>query len=230
LAAIILRAITEALSDPTRPIRSFTTHFVAAPGEGTVTVTPKLERAGRSMTFMSARVEQDGKPMALSLAAFSPEWKGIVFENSPAPNVTSPEESFELPFEGEGVPAFLSNFDMRWAIGEKPFTGAAQAEVGGWFRMRDPVVADSCVMACLLDAWAPAIFPVAEQPVIAPTIDLTMHFRSPLPLPEAQAEDFYLGRFHSSVAREGFFEEDGEIWSKDGLLLAQSRQLALGLT
>jgi acyl-CoA thioesterase len=33
--------------------------------------------------------------------------------------------------------------------------------------------------------------------------------------------------FRSQTARDGFVEEDGEIWTRDGVLLAQSRQLAL---
>jgi hypothetical protein len=35
--------------------------------------------------------------------------------------------------------------------------------------------------------------------------------------------------FRTRTAREGFLEEDGEIWSADGTLLAQSRQLAIFL-
>jgi acyl-CoA thioesterase len=57
----------------------------------------------------------------------------------------------------------------------------------------------------------------------APTIDLTVHFRSPLPLPDS----LLLGRFTSTLVRDGFFEEDGQLWAPDGSLVAQSRQLGL---
>jgi acyl-CoA thioesterase len=80
-----------------------------------------------------------------------------------------------------------------------------------------------------MDAWPPVVFPVATELLVAPTVDLTIHFRSPLPLEGAAPDDYYLGVFWSHLARDGFFEEDGELWSKDGVLIAQSRQLALTL-
>ena len=48
-----------------------------------------------------------------------------------------------------------------------------------------------------------------------------------LPLPDAQPHDFYLAVFRTRTARDGFLEEDSEIWSRDGRLVAQSRQLGL---
>jgi acyl-CoA thioesterase len=56
-----------------------------------------------------------------------------------------------------------------------------------------------------------------------PTIDLTVHFRSA----RLAADDWFLARFRTRSSIEGFLEEDGEIWSRDGRLLVQSRQLAL---
>ena len=65
---------------------------------------------------------------------------------------------------------------------------------------------------------------LAPQPV--PTVDLTVHFRAPLPHPTMSDDDFCLVAFRTQVAAEGFVEEDGEVWSPDGILLAHSRQLA----
>jgi hypothetical protein len=38
-----------------------------------------------------------------------------------------------------------------------------------------------------------------------------------------------LARSTSQLIHEGFFEEDALIWAADGVLLAQSRQLALAI-
>ncbi len=36
-------------------------------------------------------------------------------------------------------------------------------------------------------------------------------------------------RFTATTLHEGFLEEDGELWTPDGILVAQSRQLAVAL-
>lgn len=230
LAGIILKAMMASQPDEKRRIRSFTTHYLAAPETGPMRIHTSTERTGKSMTYVSARSMQGDKTVALSLGAFSVAWPGFSFDDHPAPEVLSVEEGFPVPTEGDDIPPFLGNFDMRWVMGDRPFSGGEEALLGGWFRFREPVVADAPVVACFLDAWPPAVFPRADTLVVAPTIDLTMHFRSALPVAGASADDFYLGRFRSRLGRDGFFEEDGEIWTKDGVLIAESRQLALALT
>ena len=74
----------------------------------------------------------------------------------------------------------------------------------------------------MADGYYPAIWPRLTELLPAPTIDLTIHFRAPLPYSGP-----VLARFTSRLARDGYFEEDGELWSPDGTLVAQSRQLAL---
>ena len=229
LAAMILRAMMAEQDDPDRHPRSFTTHFLDAPEEGPVEIACKVERSGRSLSTLSAHMTQGAKSVALALAAFSTPRPGFEFDDAPMPNVAPPEGGFPVPHEGENIPPFLGNFDMRWLFGGPPFSGADDALVGGWMRTREATLGDAPAIAAIMDAWAPAIFPKATTPVVAPTVDFTVHFRRALPLPGAEPDDFYLGRFRSTLGRDGFFEEDGELWSKDGELVAQSRQLALGL-
>jgi acyl-CoA thioesterase len=44
---------------------------------------------------------------------------------------------------------------------------------------------------------------------------------------DVRAEDPCLVVLRSRTAAEGFHQEDGEVWSPDGRLLATSRQLAI---
>ena len=116
------------------------------------------------------------------------------------------------------------------AFGAAPFSGSEDMRSGGWLRMREPRPADAFFLAALTDAWFPQIFTRLTAPIPAPTIDLTIHFRAHLPLANVRPDDWYLLAVSTRLATEGFFEEDAEVWSSDGRLLAQSRQLALAST
>ena len=71
------------------------------------------------------------------------------------------------------------------------------------------------------------MFPRITDHVAVPTIDLTVHIRSPLPHPGLADDDRVLALFRTDHAADGFIEEDGLIFAPDGTLLAQSRQLAI---
>ena len=229
VAAIMLRALTMAVAEEGRTPRSLTIHYLAPPQEGPVEVTTTIERAGRSLSYVSGRLLQDGKLMALAVAAFAVPRHAMEFQHLTMPTVPGPEELAPPPAMGGPTVPMRERYDTRYAIGAAPFSGAEEAVSGGWIRLAEPRSMDHLLLAALTDAWMPPIFLTVgpEQRLGVPTIDLTIHFRAPVPPPDLAEDGFVFVLFRSRVASGGFVEEDGEIWSPSGVLLAQSRQLAL---
>lgn len=232
VASLLMRALQDAVGDPARAARSLTIHFCERPADGPVTVATELERAGRSLTTASARMLQAGedggeRTLALALAAFSRAREAPPLKDeAAAPPVPRPADVPEVPYVGPPMPRMFVHSEIRSLSGPAFGTGP-RAEVLCWLRPRVRQPLDAPTLAFLLDACWPPIFARLGRPAGAPTIDITMHFRRSLPPPGAATGAWALGRFRTRLLAEGFFEEDGELWSEDGELLAQSRQLAL---
>lgn len=228
VAAVLLRALAAETDDAARAPRSLTVHYAAPPAEGPVRIETRVERRGRSLTSLSARMTQGGALVALALAAFSaPRPDRHDFDALRPPAAGRPGEGIAPDRPRDLLPPVARRWDFRGALGSPPFAGADEALTGGWVRLAEPRVADALVVAAMADAWFPAAFARLTEPAALPTIDLTIHFRAPLPLPGSEPDDWFLAAFRSRHARDGFVEEDGEIWSAAGELVAQSRQLAL---
>jgi acyl-CoA thioesterase len=224
--ALVLRAFEAAIGDPTRSARSATMHFLRAPSVGPVRVEAEVERAGRSLTSVSGRLHQDGKLIGIALGAYSKPWEGpLLSDDEPMPEVEPPEgrEPIDSADGRRAAPDFTQRLTMQRRLGELPFTSAERGEVGGWIGLVEERPVDALTLAVIADAWFPAPWPRLTELAPAPTIDLTIHFRVPLPLDDT----LLLGRFRNRMVRDGFFDEDGELWTPDGTLVAQSRQLAL---
>ncbi len=225
VAATLVRAIRAEVGAE-RALRSLTVHYVRAPVEGEAEVEVRVERAGRSLTTVSVRGEQDGATFALAVAALASDYSSRVeLAHAEMPDVRPPEEVPVPSAEGFDPPPFSRNFELRPALGPVPFSGRPPALTGGWIRLREERPLDDALLAALCDSWWPAAFAVVREPFWAPTVDLTVHLRAPLPRPH----DDVLVEARTGTARDGFLEEDVRIFARDGTLLAQSRQLALAL-
>lgn len=230
LAAMLMRALIEAVSEERRSPRSLTIHYLSAPDAGPALIHTAIERTGRSLSTLSARMEQDGRTTALVLAAFSVPWSGPELSNLPMPDVDPPDPGRRPgTLIEEGGPPFARLITLQQRFGGTPFGGPEQTmEVGGWLGLAEPRAIDALSLAFFTDALLPAPFMSTHEPNPAPTIDLTVHFRTALPRPgEADPLELCLARVRGGVIHEGFFEEDTVIWAHDGTVLAQSRQLAL---
>jgi len=229
LAAMLLRALIEAVADVARAPRSLTIHYPRAPEPGPVTITTRIEREGRSLSSLSARMEQDGRLTALVLSAFSVPWAGPEISDLEMPAVAPATQPF---WPGQPphplLPPIAARSVKQPRFGDAPFTGGENAmEIGGWLGHDEPRALDALSLAFFSDAQIPAPFMRLTEPNPAPTIDLNVHFRAALPLPGSEPPDLCLIRIRTGLIHEGFFEEDGLIWAPDGTLLAQSRQLAI---
>jgi acyl-CoA thioesterase len=233
VAAIVLRAMLDAIGDHegARHPRSMTLHYLAPPAEGPVTVHISIERSGRSLTTVSARMTQrdpatdQERLLVVALGAFSVSRPSVEFDDGDPPPATPPDllDEIERPADRPTVP-MAERYETRHAVGSPPFAAGGTAHTGGWIRLAEPEPLSSPLVAAYADGWIPALFSRFTEPVAVPTIDLTIHFRRPVP---DDYDDWCFVEFRSRAALDGYLDEDGSIWTSDGRLLAQSRQLAL---
>jgi acyl-CoA thioesterase len=218
--ALMMRGFELVLDEPERQARSVTMHFLRVPEPGLVALTVRVERAGRSLSTVSGRLEQDGRPIGVALGAYSLPWQSPTLGGPAMPEADPPEEALS---EDPGRAPFTQRLVMQHRFGPPPFSGAAQGEAGGWLGLREDRPLDARAVAVLADAWFPAPWPRLAELAPAPTVELTVHYRAPLP----RGDDLLLGRFTNALVRDGFFDEDGRLWGRDGTLVAVSRQLGL---
>jgi acyl-CoA thioesterase len=231
VAAVLLRACAAVVGDPQRTPRTLTVHYLVPPVEGPAEVEVVVERAGRGVTYLSARLFQEGRLLALAVSAFAGPRPAVTeFSHGTMPDVPPPHKCLRLVADDSGIP-LRHRWENLWAVG--PLPGSAEPdpgeiEIGGWIRLAEPSPLDHVVLAAMADAWLPPIVSLPDPPTSAvPTVELTVHFRDRERLGSMSPEDWCLVVFRSKTAQEGFIEEDGEIWSADGRLLAQCRQLAV---
>lgn len=225
LGGALLRSMMRELNEPARAPRSLTVHFCAPVTEGEASISVRIERAGRQVSHLSARLEQSGQVACLASATFATSRDTpLVYTDARPPRVPPP---FDVPPVPEGVlPTFGAQFDYRWCVGAAPYSGAQEARVGGWIRPRVPTPLDAPLVVALLDAFPPASFARVQGFCNGATMDFTAHFYAPLPLAHASPEAFYLRTGQSRHAAHGYADDLAELWSEDGQLLAQLRQMA----
>jgi hypothetical protein len=96
-----------------------------------------------------------------------------------------------------------------------------QALIRGWFAFNDDRPIDTRALLLASDAFPPSVFNLDLPTAWVPTVELTVHTRAiPAPGPVACV-------FSTRFVQNGLLEEDGEMWDSQGVLVAQSRQLAL---
>ena len=236
-AALLLSAMEEEVADPERTPRSFTISF-CAPCAGDFELRTELVRKGSRVAHANARIvsASTGDVMTMATASFCRARNdSISYATAVMPRVGSATEHRDFPRGVPGIPKFFDQIDARFC-GEQaprapyplPFSGAKEARVAAWLRMRPELdlEVDASIAAMLLDILPPAVAATFDMPRPLASVSFTVDFFSPLPLrPTPSRDAFYLVSITSRWPSEGYTEELRDLWTEGGVLLAQWRQL-----
>lgn len=190
--------------------------------DGPLRIEVTLERKGRTMANATARMWSGGKLAGLVLASFAIHRPVAEYRTATMPDVAP----CGLPGSAEPSPTGLPVYDRFWlqpCIDE--ITGGEVARTGGWVSPRVDEVVDHRYVGLLVDLWMPVTYFVwAGEMHVAQSADLTYHARSALPRADLPPGSPLLLVLTTRASDGGFIDEDVEVWSPAGDLMAQSRQ------
>jgi len=231
MLAICARALALGIPFPDPVVVS---GFFLRPGTaGPAAVSTSVIRSGRSTAFGEAALTQDGKDVVRVTAAFARLGEGpgagvdvdagrdgLVFLDGTPPALPPPAECVGVPVGSFGLASIAERIEFRsaelpgWFLGRP--SGRPASEF--WMRFADGREADLLSLPLLVDSTAPSVLELGAGSV---TIQLTVHLRA------HPAPGWLACRATTRFVRNGYHEEDFEVWDSAGTLVAQSRQLAL---
>ena len=224
-AALMLVKLQHAIGRH-RVLRSFSVSFVGPIDTNSeVTLVANVLRVGRSVVQGEAKLLQNGEVQAAMLASFGEarDSSAYVPYDVRRPRWPAPESVPTLPAEAEGMPAFLQHMDLRWAYGPTPYSGADNADFGGYMRLKNQQGAFTLAhLVALVDAWPPAVTTLLAQP--APASSLTWTLELLQEPKEAEMQDFWQYQVHTDFCRDGYGHTDARVWDKHGNPILISRQ------
>jgi acyl-CoA thioesterase len=218
MLATCLKALDQVLPFPD-PIA--VSAFFLRPGTpGPMVIRTERIRSGQTTAFGAAHLLQGGKEVLRVTTAFSdlsgvtPQYTGAMPPKLPDPGdcqqltgITGITMARRFSFRAPAVPGWLRG---------KP-SGDPSTEF--WMRFADGRPADTLTLPFIVDAAPPAVLELGAGG--STTIELTVHVRA------RPAPGWLACRVSTRQVSGGYHEEDFEAWDSAGVLVAQSRQLAL---
>lgn len=223
-----LRVMSEFVPEE-RALRSLYTSFVGPVKTDTETsITVEVLRSGKSLSHIEARVTQDSQVCTVILGSFGADHeRSLHVAPTSAPEVAHYDGLGEMPFIEGVVPTFTKHIAYRWTVESFPYSGADEARVQGWCRLRDTDSVGYPELVALLDAWPPPILSKADSFIPASSATWMINFFYPIEKEALSSKDWWLFDAHSQASVGGYADTDGMLWDSQGRLVAHSKQLAI---
>jgi acyl-CoA thioesterase len=227
-AATILRALIDHPQRAGDPL-ALTVNFCALIAEGDFDLDIRLVKANRSTQHWSVEMSQNGADVVtLATAVFAerrPSWshqQAIFPKSTPAEDIA--------PYTKVAAP-WVKQYDFRFVEGEPKFTGAPAAIPQNafsklWIGDRVPRQIDMLSLMSMSDAFFGRVFHARQQLVPFGTVALTTYFHATAEEIAAEGISRVLATADAKIFHGSYGDQDGELWSPNGRLLATTTQMA----
>jgi acyl-CoA thioesterase len=223
LLAVVANAAVDAVGRPHALATSG--HFLRPPSGGAAEIRVDVMKKGRTVSTARAALWQDGRPCldvlvtAGELPREDPEHMGAAAPEMPPPEQCRARQQDDIVVE------LLDHVDVRLDPATVPFHRPPDAPpatpvIRGWMRFHDGADADALALLLAVDVCPPTVFHLGRFGW-APTVELTCLLRA------EPAPGWLAFEARATMLAGGWFDEEATVWDSTGLLVAQSRQLAL---
>ena len=226
-AATILRALMDHPQRAGDPL-ALTVNFCAPVAEGAFDLDVRLVKANRSSQHWCVEMTQGGGEVAtLATAVFAERRPSWSHPQAPFPMAKPYEET--LPY-GKVAAPWVKQYDFRFVEGEPGWGAASAAEPNSysklWVGDRVPRKIDALSLMSMSDAFFARIFHARRELVPFGTVSITTYFHADAA--DLAAEDItrVLAVADAKIFHKSYGDQNGELWSPSGRLLATTTQIA----
>ncbi len=228
-AATLLRAAMEHPRSFGTPL-SFTVNFCAPVTKGEFRIAVREIRSNRSTQHWSMELEQaDAGITATATAVFAQRRASWAHQAAQMPSAAAFEGLPSLPTQG--LMAWMQHYDFRFAsgmprrLGPTPNAEPASARSQVWISERRPRPLDFLSLLAFADTFFGRIFHVRGAMFPIGSVSMTTYFHADADDLAAVGDAPVLGEADAKVFTKGFSDQTGDLWSRDGRLLATSHQI-----
>lgn len=227
ICAVMLNSVLghpERIGDPV----ALTVNFAGPVPDGAFDIETRNTRTNRSTQHWNMQMNSGGQICVSASAIFAirrDTWS--VSEKTALANPPSPET---LPREDLTMrPAWVHSYDLRFVKGGLPgvFEGKVQddSETVVWIKDEPFRPLDFTSLAALSDCFYPRILIRRHKIVACGTVSLTTYFHTDAAALAKQADRYVLGTARALNFSNSYCDQNAEIWSDSGELLASSHQI-----
>jgi len=203
------------------PLRSAQINFIG-PAGGTVSISTKVMRRGRSVAYLSAEMAGEKGLATHAVFCFGKARESRLNQHfTHTPNVPDVEDSSNFFGPTNSGPSFAGNYDCLLAQGGHPVSGSKAHEHFIWVRHKDKQADDIAALIGIADMPPPAVLPMFKEPAPISSMTWMMNF---LKQDIHTESGWWLMRSAAEHSSDGYSSQDMQVWNKTGELIVTGRQ------